>query len=60
MLAWVWRVSDQVQQLANNDPEYRKLNAQRAELDGAFTDLLNRLSESDRELLLPHLPVRPS
>ena len=57
MLAWVWRVSDQVQQLANNDPEYRKLNAQRAELDGAFTDLLNRLSESDRELLLEYMDV---
>ena len=52
MLAWIWRVSEQVQQLANQDPEYQKFTAQRAELDQAFTDLLDRLSEADRELLL--------
>ena len=45
MLAWIWRVSEQVQQLANQDPEYQKFTAQRAELDQAFTGLLDRLSE---------------
>ena len=55
MLAWIWRVSEQVQQLANQDPEYQKFTAQRAELDQAFTDLLDRFSEADRELLLEYM-----
>ena len=30
MLEWVLRVSEQVQQLANNDPEYRELTQRRS------------------------------
>ena len=55
MFAWIWRVSEQVQQLANQDPEYQKFTAQRAALDQPFTELLDRLSEADRELLLEYM-----
>lgn len=57
LLEWVWRVSEQVQQLANMDPEYRELTQQREELDGGFCDLLSRLREEDRELLLEYMDV---
>ena len=52
MLEWVWRISEQVQQLANMDSEYRELAQKRSELDNDFSTLLSRLSEDDRELLL--------
>ena len=57
MLEWVWRISEQVQQLANMDSEYRELAQKRAELDNDFSTLLSRLSEDDRELLLEYMDV---
>lgn len=57
MLEWVWRVSEQVQQLAKTDPEYRELTRKRAELDDAFSNLLSRLTEEDRELLLEYMEI---
>lgn len=57
MLEWVWRISEQVQQLANMDPEYQELARQRDQLDEAFSALLERLSTEDRELLLEYMDV---
>ena len=57
MLEWVWRISEQVQQLANIDSEYRKKKQKRYELDNDFSTLLSRLSEDDRELLLEYMDV---
>ena len=57
MLEWVWRISEQVQQLANMDSEYRELAQKRSELDNDFSMLLSRLSEDDRELLLEYMDV---
>ena len=57
MLEWVWRISEQVQQLANMDSEYRELAQKRSELDDDFSTLLSRLSEDDRELLLEYMDV---
>jgi len=57
MLEWVWRASEQVQQLASMDPEYRELNQKRIELEPEYCDLLSRLSERDRELLLDYMDV---
>ena len=57
MLEWVWRISEQVQQLANIDSEYRELAQKRSELDNDFSTLLSRLSEDDRELLLEYMDV---
>ena len=57
MLEWVWRISEQVQQLANMDSEYRELAQKRSELDDDFSALLSRLSEDDRELLLEYMDV---
>lgn len=57
MLEWVWRISEQVQQLANMDSEYRELAQKRSELDNDFSTLLSRLSEDDRELLLEYMDV---
>ena len=57
MLEWIWRISEQVQQLANMDSEYRELAQKRSELDNDFSTLLSRLSEDDRELLLEYMDV---
>lgn len=57
MLEWVWRISEQVQPLANMDSEYRELAQKRSELDNDFSTLLSRLSEDDRELLLEYMDV---
>ena len=57
MLEWVWRISEQVQQLANMNSEYRELAQKRSELDNDFSTLLSRLSEDDRELLLEYMDV---
>ena len=47
MLEWVYRVSEQVQKLADSDPEYRELTQRR----------LSRLSEADREFLLEYMDI---
>ena len=57
MLEFVLRVSEQVQQIANADPEYQPFAQQRAELEEAYTNLLSRLSHADRELLLEYMDV---
>lgn len=57
MLEWVWRVSEQVQQLANMDSEYQELTQRQSELVDDFSALLTRLSEDDRELLLEYMDV---
>ena len=57
MLEWVYRVVDAVQKEANADPEYRDLARQQAALRDAFSDLLSRISEDDRELLLEYMDV---
>lgn len=57
MLEWVYRAADQVDLLARMDTQYRELAQRRDALDGAYTDLLNRLSEEDRELLLEYMDV---
>ena len=55
MLEWVWRASEQVQQLANNDPEYQQLARRRMELEPGFQMLLDKLTEEDREALLDYM-----
>jgi hypothetical protein len=55
MLEWVWRASEQVQQLANNDPEYQQLARRRMELEPGFQTLLDKLTEEDREALLDYM-----
>lgn len=57
MLEWVWRISEQVQQLANMDPVYRELAQKRSELDEGFSAILSQLREDDRELLLEYMAV---
>ena len=57
MLEWVWNVSEQVQQLANMDSEYRELSQRRAELNEGFSALLSQLSEDDREFLLEYMDI---
>lgn len=57
MLEWVWNVSEQVQQLANMDSEYRELSQRRAELNEGFSALLSQLSEDDREFLLEYKDI---
>ena len=55
MLEWVWRASEQVQQLANNDPEYQQLARRRMELEPGFQTLLDKLTAQDREALLDYM-----
>ena len=55
MLELVWRASEQVQQLANNDPEYQQLARRRMELEPGFQMLLDKLTEEDREALLDYM-----
>lgn len=57
MLQWVYRIADRVDALAKADPEYRELVRRRDALDGAYTELLERLGEEDRELLLEYMEV---
>ena len=57
MLEFVWRVSEQVQQIANMDPVYRELAQKHTELEAEYTNLLSRLNEDDRELLLEYMDV---
>ena len=57
MMEWIFRAADQVDRLAKADMEYQELARQRAELDGAYTDLLSRLHADDRELLLEYMDV---
>ncbi len=57
MLEWVLRVSEQVQQLANNDPEYRELTQRRSALNREFEECLSRLCEEDREFLLEYMEI---
>ena len=57
MLEWVYRIVEEVQKEANRDPDYRELSQRRAALDGAFSDLLSRLSEDDRQMLLEYMDV---
>ena len=55
MLKWVHQIADRVDAVAKNDPEYRELDRQRKALDGAYTELLDRLGEEDRELFLEYM-----
>ena len=57
MLEWVYRVSEQVQLLANNDPEYRELTQRRLGMNEKFEQLLSGLSEEDREFLLEYIDI---
>ena len=57
MLEWVWRIADRVDQLAKVDPEYQELAQQQKKLEPEFSALLERLSETDRELLLEYMEV---
>ena len=57
MLEFVWRISEQVQQLANMDSEYRELSQKRTAMDEEFSGFLSRLSVDDRELLLEYMDV---
>ena len=57
MMEWIFRAADQVDRLAKTDMEYQELARQRAEPDGAYTDLLSRLHADDRELLLEYMDV---
>ena len=57
MLEWVYRISEQVQLLANNDPEYRELTQQRLDMNERFEQLLSRLPEEDREFLLDYMDI---
>ena len=55
MLEWVYRISEQVQLLANNDPEYQELTQQRLAMNEKFELLLSKLTEEDREFLLEYM-----
>ena len=57
MLEWVLRVVDRVDALADADPEYRELAAQRKRLEPDFDALLARLTPEDRELLLEYMDI---
>ena len=57
MLEWVYRISEQVQLLANNDPEYRELTQQRLAMNEKFELLLSKLTEEDREFLLEYMDI---
>lgn len=57
MREWVKGVCDRVDDLASMDAEYRELNRQREALEEAYTNLLDRLCEEDRELLLEYMDV---
>lgn len=57
MKRWVYRVADRVDALAKSDREFRELAQRREALDGAFTALLERLSEEERELILEYMDV---
>ena len=57
MLDWVYRVSEQVQLLANNDPEYRELTQRRLSMNEEFEQLLSKLSDEDREFLLEYMDI---
>ena len=55
MLQWVYRIADRVDDMARIDPEYREMDRQRKELEVAYMELLERLSEEDRELFLEYM-----
>ena len=57
MLEWVYRISEQVQLLANNDPEYQELTQQRLAMNEKFELLLSKLTEEDREFLLEYMDI---
>ena len=57
MLEWIYRVSEQVQKLADSDPEYRELTQRRLALNEEFERRLSRLSEEDREFLLEYMDI---
>ena len=57
MLEWVYRVSEQVQQLADSDPEYRELTQRRLAMNEEFEQRLFQLSEEDREFLLEYMDI---
>ena len=57
MLEWVYRISEQVQLLANNDPEYQELTQQRLGMNEKFELLLSKLTEEDREFLLEYMDI---
>ena len=57
MLEWVYRISEQVQLLANNDPEYQELTQQRLGMSEKFELLLSKLTEEDREFLLEYMDI---
>ena len=57
MLEWVYRISEQVQLLANNDPEYQELTQQRLAMNEKFKLLLSKLTEEDREFLLEYMDI---
>ena len=57
MLEWVYRISEQVQLLANNDPEYRELTQRRLGMNEKFELFLSKLTEEDREFLLEYMDI---
>ena len=57
MLEWVLRIADRVDLLATADPEYRELSHQRLKLEPEYESLLERMSSTDRELLLEYMDV---
>lgn len=57
MLEWVYRVSEQVQQLAHSDPEYRELTQRRLAMNEEFEQRLSRLDEADGEFPLEYMDV---
>ena len=57
MLEWVYHISEQVQLLANNDPEYRELTQRRLGMNEQFERFLSKLTEEDREFLLEYMDI---
>ena len=55
MLEWVWRVSEQVQQLANQDAEYQQLARKRMSLEPGLHAVLEKLTDEDREALIDYM-----
>ena len=55
MLEWVYRASEQIQQLADRDAEYQQLAQQRMELEAGLNAVLDKLTQEDREALIDYM-----
>lgn len=52
---WIYWATDRVHELALADPDYRSLAKEQEALSVPFEELLSRLSEAERDLILDYL-----